>query len=59
MMDHLASTSNNQPPLLSEPSYPPCKMARMENAKDLPVAGVTPASMASKQASHTVRRKGI
>ncbi|XP_065145115.1 DNA-binding protein SATB1a [Paramisgurnus dabryanus] len=59
-MDHLASTSNNHAPVLSEPSYPPCKMARLENAKDLPVSGVTPVSLASKQTtlSHTTKGKG-
>lgn len=61
MMDHLATTSNNQAQVLCEPSpYPPCKVARMENAKDLPVAGVAPPSLASKQTSpHAVKPKGI
>ncbi|ROL45876.1 DNA-binding protein SATB1 [Anabarilius grahami] len=60
MMDHLATTSSTQGPVLCEPSYPPCKMARMENSRDLPVPGVTPVSLASKQTtpSHTNRRKG-
>ncbi|XP_056336265.1 DNA-binding protein SATB1a isoform X1 [Danio aesculapii] len=55
-MDHLATTSSAQGPALCEPSYPPCKMARIENCRDLPVPGVTPVS--SKQTSHTNRRKG-
>uniref|UniRef100_A0A672KKI6 CMP domain-containing protein n=1 Tax=Sinocyclocheilus grahami TaxID=75366 RepID=A0A672KKI6_SINGR len=44
MMDHLATTSGTQGPVMSESSYPPCKMARMENSVDLPVPGVTPVS---------------
>ncbi|XP_056597037.1 DNA-binding protein SATB1a [Triplophysa dalaica] len=60
MMDHLATTSKNQAQVLCEPSpYPLCKVARMENAKDLPVAGVAPPSLASKQTSpHAVKPKG-
>ncbi|XP_016118971.1 DNA-binding protein SATB1-like, partial [Sinocyclocheilus grahami] len=59
MMDHLATTSGTQGPVMSESSYPPCKMARMENSVDLPVPGVTPVSLTSKQTSlHTNRRKG-
>ncbi|KAF4100577.1 DNA-binding protein SATB1a [Onychostoma macrolepis] len=59
MMDHLATTSGTQGPVMCEPSYPPCKMARMENSRDLPVPGVTPVSLTSKQTSLlTNRRKG-
>ncbi|XP_051520647.1 DNA-binding protein SATB1-like [Myxocyprinus asiaticus] len=60
MMDHLASASNSQGPVLCEPSYPACKMAHMENARDLPGFGLTPLSMASNPTtlSNAVRRKG-
>ncbi|XP_059412055.1 DNA-binding protein SATB1-like [Carassius carassius] len=59
MMDHLATTSGTQGPVMCESSYPPCKMARMENSRDLPVPGITPVSLTSKQTSiHANRRKG-
>lgn len=60
MMDNLATTSGTQGAVMCEPSYPPCKMARMENSRDLPVPAVTSVSLTSKQTSlHTNRRKGI
>ncbi len=60
MMDNLATTSGTQGAVMCEPSYPSCKMARMENSGDLPVPGVTHVSLTSKQTSlHTNRRKGI
>ncbi|XP_051992207.1 DNA-binding protein SATB1-like [Xyrauchen texanus] len=58
MMDHLASGSNSQGTVLYEPSYPACKMARMEKGRDLP--GFTPLSMASNPTtlSNAVRSRG-
>ncbi|XDV34243.1 hypothetical protein PO909_004421 [Leuciscus waleckii] len=59
MTDHLATTSSTQGPVLCEPSYPPCKMSRMENPRDLPVPGVTPVSLASKQTTSSHRKGSL
>ncbi|XP_051949176.1 DNA-binding protein SATB1-like [Xyrauchen texanus] len=58
MMDHMATTSNSQGPVLCEPSYSACKMARMENARDLPGLGVTPVTSKPTTLSNTVRKIG-